>query len=142
MVRASLLGAIDFSQADPSDSLWWKRTYWILNELAATQHREVITRQHQHWLGLLANQKVVEDTEILSDILLHANEALSSLMTSYWPWQKAAAAVETTQSRDALLDAYYAEYGRPGEERYENMLAEVTADLARKARTNGTNQPV
>lgn len=130
MVRAATLGAIDFSQFDPLDAWWWRKLHWITEELAAADVRAVTVAQHQHWLASLSNSLL--KPEAYGEHRANANNAIIDLMKLAYPWmadQFGDAAGKT--ARDSFVEQYHELHGRPGEERYEEMLRQLAATLAK-----------
>jgi len=128
MIRAAATGVIDFTQFDPTSAWWWKRMYMLLGELVAQQHREINLAVHTHWVTLASHSRL--SPESFTSTQQHANNALQTLLDSYYPWLENQ---KTGDPNKVLMDAFRQQYGYPGDPRYEKMLAEAAAALRPKS---------
>lgn len=122
MVRAATTGVIDFTQFDPWDLWWWKRTQWALDELETQLQGEVAKVQHAHWVTLASHGRL--EPASFETTMLNARQALDEYMTAMYPWLADTIAGNAAQnSNEALMTQYREEFGSPGEPRYEAMIA-------------------
>lgn len=130
MVRASTLGMIDFSEFDPWDLWWWRKMRWTIKELEREQTREVLTTRHNHWITLASHGRL--KPESFEATKTNAQTALNQLLKATYPWLADKIGEEGTQTdRQQAIDAYHAQYGRPGEARYDAMVARLKQSLVR-----------
>jgi hypothetical protein len=130
MLRAAATGAINFAQFDPWDNWWWRRMRLIIAELGRQNNQESLTTQHQHYLAYLSNGQLSDDSWEAQKAA--ADETLNGLLRGYFPWRAdeiGAAGAKT--GRDHAVEQFYEIYGKPGEPRYEQMMAEWSAYLAK-----------
>jgi len=135
MTRAAADRTVDFSAFDPWDPWSWKRLGFLLKEQEERARLIVATTQHQHWLALLAIQKLA--TEKIPEIQEHANTALNQIVGIAYPWMKKLLGEQgiATARKDAVT-AYHEQFGYPGEPRYEIMM-----DNLRKVFAKGKLSP-
>lgn len=130
MLRAATTGMMDYSRFDPWDAWWWRKLDWVLEELASVQNREAFEIQHEHWVTLASKGNLLPES--FTTTQQNASTALNKWLKETYPWMADQIGDAGTQSgRDAAVAAYNAEFGKPGEERYEKMIAEVGAYLRR-----------
>lgn len=130
MLRAATLGIIDFAQFDPSDNWWWRRLHLILDELGRQNQQEALTARQRHWLAHVSNPRLDDDS--WENTRQHAREALNGLMQGYFPWRAKEIGEEGTKTaRDHAVEQFHEMYGKPGEPKYEHMVAELSAYFAR-----------
>lgn len=122
MVRAATTGAIDFTQFDPWDLWWWKRTRWALDELETQLQAEVSKVQHTHWVTLASHGRL--ESTSFDTVVTNAQRAMDQYMKAMYPWLSSTIAeYESQHSTGAFVDQYHEEFGKPGEPRYEAMIA-------------------
>lgn len=85
MVRAAATGAIDFSRADPNDRWWWKRTNFILDEVARRDRLEWLRANAQHYAGIMANSRL--DNDSFQKTQEGSLELVNSVYKVLFPWQ-------------------------------------------------------
>jgi hypothetical protein len=110
------------------------RKLLALIDLEADRLRyDVLLAEHQNSLALLlANviNRSVDDATVDNVV-----ESIRDLKRNRFPWLADQLGAESTasggQSREAAVAAYHAEYGYPGEERWEKMVAETSDAIER-----------
>lgn len=127
MVRAAATGVIDFREADPFDSWWQRRLHWILEEIDNQDYRKLLAIQHNHWITLMGNRVNEEGWEKAYE---HARSALN-LATQYtFPWYKEQLGGPGMSERENAIDEWRKEWGRPGEPKYDEMVANLAKVFA------------
>jgi hypothetical protein len=130
MLRAATLGIIDFAQFDPWDNWWWKRFRLILDEVGRKNNQEALNAQHQHWLALVAHSRLTEES--WDSAKQSAGEALNGLLRGYFPWRaKEIGEAGIKSAREQAVASFHDLCGKPGEARYEQMVAELTSYFAK-----------
>jgi hypothetical protein len=130
MLRAATLGAIDFSQFDPWDSWSWQRLHLIIDELANQNNQVAYGAHHRHHLALVSHSRLSEESWENSKAA--ANESLTNLLQSLYPWRaKEIGEVGTKSSRDHAVSQFHEIFGKPGEPQYDQMVAELASYFAK-----------
>ena len=119
MVRAAVSGAIDFRQADPFDTWWRRRLHWILEEIDNQEYRKLTEIQHRHWVTVMGNGLNEEGWDKAYD---HAQITLKKLMQLTFPWHKDVFTSPVQSEREDVLASWRAEWGYPGEPKYDAMV--------------------
>lgn len=127
MVRAATTGAIDFTQADPFDAWWWRRLHWTLEEIEQQHRRHILGAQHMHWVTLLSSGNLKQ--EGMETAWKNALSMLNRLTGSHFPWFQDQLEADGRSGNETLLEEYRAEFGYPGEPRYEAMVAKLLAQM-------------
>lgn len=131
MVRAATLGMIDFSEFDPWDRWWWRKTRWVLRELEREQTREVLMTQHNHWITLASHSNLTEES--FDNVQTNAKAALNRLLKATYPWLADQIGEEGLQTqRDQAISDYRERFGVPGEARYDEMVKKLKKVLQHK----------
>ena len=121
MVRAAVSGAVDFTRCDPRDSQWWRKLYWIVDELGKSERREIARVRSSHWATLFTNAKLGK--EGFETTLTAATDSLEEYVRLALPW--ASEKVKTTGGSGGVKDlmAEWREtWGNPGDPQYEEMM--------------------
>ena len=114
MVRAQTTGMIDFNQFDPWDTWWWRRTQWVLDELATQQSAKVAEIQHKHWITIVSNSRLTDDS--FDKAKINASEAFNKVLKATYPWLSDSLNEEGSKTANtALVEAYREEFGNPGD---------------------------
>lgn len=130
MAQAAATGAFDFSRFDPANRM--SRLH--LNIICETVHRNLIaevTTANILRTAAIASGANAESFRSLSDA---SHEYLKTLLELKCPWR----ITETVSDVDLLVKAYHDEYGRPGEARYDAMIAKTNAQLKARRRNGST----
>lgn len=133
MVRAAAAGVLDFRQADPFDNWWQRKLHWILEELDNQDYRKVLEIQHRHHITLMGNNL---DDEGWDKAYSQARSTLSKILQYTFPWHKEKFSSPVQSERETALAEYRAEWGRPGEPKYDAMVAnldELFKNMSRKS---------
>ena len=131
MVRLAMGGQFDFQKFDPFDLWCQKKLQWLLDELESQLIIDVAKFQHSHWLGLAANAKTIETT--VNEWRANAGKTLNIFLTHTYPWLKdKIGEAGTVTSQEQELKAYRETWGKPGDQKYDTMIAEDMAILRRK----------
>ena len=134
MVRASTTGMIDFSQFDPWDSWWWRRTQWILDELETQQTAKVAELQHNHWVTMASHSGLTEDS--FDNAKTNAGQSFNRFLRATYPWLKDQLAEESSKTaNEAILAHYREEFGQPGDPQYEAMISSLKDVFAKGPRS-------
>lgn len=128
MVRAATSGMINFSDFDPWDMWWWKKLKWTLDELDMTQTREVSLAQHNHWVTMAAHGNLTDES--FDKAKANAGAAFNKLLKATYPWLADKIGEDGTKTeREEAVEAYYQQFGRPGDPQYEAMVDTLTKAL-------------
>jgi len=139
MLRASTAGLIDFSQFDPWDMWWWKKLKWVFNELELQSSKEINTIQHAHWMALVLRDDL-EDTTF-KQVQKNAATAMNRVLQANYPWLAEQIGEDDKKTDvDAMVAAYEEIIGKPGEPRYEIMVAEMRALEKKQMRERAKQQ--
>lgn len=125
MVHAATVGAIDFEKANTRDRWWWRRLQWVVADLDRELRQRSAAAQHLHWITAFANSRL--DEEGFKSTQANARQALTELLCELQPWRRDALTAASTPAMDDALAEYRAEFGHPGDPRYEAMLQETMA---------------
>lgn len=131
MVRASTSGVIDFSKFDPWDSWWWRRLQWTLDELDRQQSREVEVVNHNHWVTTATYPNLTSQS--FDKAKTNATSSLNRILKLTYPWlaDKIGDAGLMTDRQQAVED-HHAQFGRPGDPQYDDMVKRLTKVLRHK----------
>lgn len=130
MLRAATLGVFDFAQFDPWDAWHWKRLRLVLDEISRRNNQEALLAQQTHWVALMSNPRLEEES--WEGIKMAAQDTLTQILQGYYPWrEKEIGEAGAKTSRDRAVDQFREQYGRPGEPRYDQMVAELGAYFAK-----------
>jgi len=128
MVRAATAGMIDFTRFDPWDMWWWKKLKWTITELEAQQSREVALAQHNHWVTIASHSNLVEES--FEKAKVNATTSFNQLLKLTYPWLADRIGEDGTKTdREEAVEAYHEIFGRPGEERYEQMVDQLAKSM-------------
>ena len=134
MVRAATAGMIDFSLFDPWDAWWWKKLRWTIAELESSQTREVTLAQHTHWVTLASHSRLKDES--FDQAQTNATTAFNKLLKLTYPWMAKQIGEDGTKtSRDAAIEEYHRIFGRPGEERYEEMIDNLSRVMVKMTKS-------
>lgn len=124
MVRAAASGAIDFSRADPWDKWWWRKTYWILGELARQNNALMHTARHRYWCAMLTRSNL--QPSAMEHVHQSCEETLNKIQRTLYPWQ-AAETGERQSTANALETMWRDTFGDPND---PAVQAEIEKGLA------------
>jgi hypothetical protein len=125
---------IDFSQFDPWDSWWWRRTQWVLDELETQQASKVAELQHSHWITMASHSGLTDES--FDNAKTNAGQAFNKFLKATYPWLNDELDAEGSKTaNDALLAHYREEFGNPGDPQYEAMVSSLKAVFAKGPRT-------
>ncbi len=137
-------GAMDFSRLDPCDNKWWLKLAWVQEEIARQDALDVMRLQHMQWCHLVTANGL--EGESANSIIRAANDYLRSYRKLQLPWidtqqdtdDGEGVNQDNTDSKlqhsevDDLVERYRQQFGSPGEERYERMIAEWRRHLTKR----------
>jgi hypothetical protein len=126
MVQAAARGVIDFSEADTRDRHWWRRTYWLLNQL------ETDNTDHICQLRLKQHLTVTEyglAKEAFDTHWKAANDLIANMMKRRFPWET----FQADAAADHLRDAYVNRFGDPND---PEVIARQEAEMKEIRATN------
>lgn len=128
MVRAAARGVIDYSQADPADA-WWRRKHrWLLQEVAAQDDRDAELAELRRWAAAATTPKITDQS--FDAAQANIKQALTAYFKLLYPWRaEEFDKASNSGGIDELLAYYEQEFGKPGEARYEEMVAELEKAL-------------
>lgn len=106
MVRAAVSGAIDYSQADPTDIRWRIKHRLLLLETQRQEDQRVMDYRHRHWCAYLSHGGLTEES--FADVKQHAGETLTDLQNIVFPWHATEKPQETkteeTEDQNSKID--------------------------------------
>jgi hypothetical protein len=123
MVRAAALGAINYSQADPTDVNWRIRHRLLLGEMQRQESLRVFDTVHRHWLAYVAHGNLVEES--YDAVKKRADDALVDIQKTVYPWIKAETPPEKPEGKKDTIKPEISPETRALIERYEKMKAEL-----------------
>lgn len=130
MLRASASGMIDFRKFDPWDSWWWKKLRWVIDELGLQQTADICRVQHAHWVTLASHGNLTQES--FDNVKTNAGTAFNKLLKATYPWLSKQIGEDGTRTeREAAVEAYRREMGRPGDPQYEAMI-DTIANVLKK----------
>lgn len=84
MVQAATEGAIDFTQADPQDNWWWRRTSWILSDLL--RKRNLTYLQNIVGVNLAYLSSIRANHPSFGDLQQRVADGTESIQGMLFPW--------------------------------------------------------
>ena len=131
MVELAYRGAIDFTTFDPQDYRSWLRLAFLREAEERRRAQELTQAQLLRSVVVASSSELTKES--LESNLTASSDRLRQLVKLSYPWQHFE---DTTAAggSDPLLAAYKAEFGQPGDERYDTMIATFNKQL--KARRN------
>lgn len=121
MVRAAATGAFNYANSDPYDNKWRLRHRLILHEVSRQADAQLLQEIHGHWLAYVSRSHLEPDS--WDFVKKKADEALTAINASVYPWAAGNEKAETARSEDTI----YAKYGDLIDS-YRAMVAEKTAE--------------
>lgn len=130
MSELAFRGVINFDTFDPAEDRDWQRLTFMMEAEERRRTQEFVT-------VALLRQTIVTTvprlpTEDVNNGLTASAEKLSQLLKLNYPWRQFNDATQKSSEEEQLLIAYQEQFGKPGEERYENMLKTFNQQLASK----------
>lgn len=130
MSELAFRGVINFDTFDPADDRNWLRLTFMMD---AEERR----RAQEYATVALLRQAIVAtvsrlDVEAVNNSLTSSAEKLSQLLKLNYPWRQFDVETKNNSEDEQLLQAYHERFGKPGEERYENMIKTFNQQLADK----------
>jgi hypothetical protein len=84
MVRAAVSGALDYSQADPTNLHWRLRQKFVLEEIQRQEDVRLLEAVQRQWLAYLSHGGLTEKS--FADVKQAAGAALDDLKGAIFPW--------------------------------------------------------
>lgn len=84
MVRAAVSGAIDYSQADPTNLHWRLRQKFVLEEIQRREDVRLLEAVQRQWLAYIAHGSLTEES--FTNVKRSANNVLDDLKSAIFPW--------------------------------------------------------
>ena len=84
MVRAAVSGAIDYSQADPTNLHWRLRQKFVLEEIQRREDLRLLEAVQQQWLAYISHGSLTEES--FANVKRAANSVLDDLKSAIFPW--------------------------------------------------------
>lgn len=132
LVEAAATRAVDFSQADPFDAWWWKRTGWILSELLRNRNLRYLEAELSLARVGLGNPELTKDGgyELIFD---KCYARLQDIYGKYFPWLSVETRDDMAKTTADQMAAKWKEiYGEEGlsEEAIDAQIAAMYAQSA------------
>lgn len=122
MVRAAAEGVIDYGCADPLDSRWWRKHWWLIGEVSRSSAVGALSATHRHIAALLANSTL--DGDGFKETQKLSYDVASTLNRLYHPWEREKT---TTERIDEGMARYERTFSKPGTPKHELAKAQLLA---------------
>lgn len=138
MTRALVRGAFDFKEFDPNDRWSLRKLRWVIDTLEKDALSQALTARHLHWV-ILASHGNLSD-ESFKTTQQNAAEGLQALFASATPWLADKILKPVADTGSDAISKYIAEYGQPGDPRFDAMVATLRQELSAPPRTDAARE--